>query len=391
MTATQVTRWSRASMAASAAFLVAWQAAAVAGLPRRTLVALALPGFVYHAVFGKAAALVPTYFERSLAVPWVGAVQVPLTAAGATALALGPAVTSEAPLASAGGLLWAAGAGVFIAVLAWTLRDNPTGVETGTGDHNADRRRVDRLANAAVPVVLLYIAVGVYEQAAVATGLPALLGRGFPGASHLLAAGGAALLVFAVGFRLFPRFLVAQPPFALVALVLPAGAVGPVLVASNVYGGPLLQVGAMLETLAIVGFALAYAVLFRRSDRRRVGFYAVLCGMAAGVVGVLLGVHMAFVGPDAAIAAVHRRLNLLGFLGLTIVGAAYQFYPPNVGTLPGSTDRTALASIALVAAGLVLDVGALALPIPSRAGSALALGGSLLYAFLLGSALGGRG
>jgi hypothetical protein len=390
MTAAGVTRWSRASMAASAVFLVGWQVAAVAGLPRRTLVALALPGFVYHAVFGKGASLVPTYFERTLAVPWVGAVQLPLTATGALALALAPVVDAPIPLDAVGGVLWALGAASFLAVLAWTLRGNLTGAATGTSAQKADRRRVDRIANAAVPVVLAYVLVGAYEQAAVAAGLPSLLGQGFAGASHLLAAGGAALLVFAVGFRLFPRFLVAHPPFALVVTVLPAGAVGPALVASNVYGGPLLPLGAGLESVAVAGFALAYVALFTRSDRRRVGFYAVLAGGAAGTVGVLLGLHVAFAGPDAAVAAVHRRLNLLGFLGLTIVGAAYQFYPPNVGTWPGTNDRTALASVALVAAGLALDVGTLGLPLPAWAGPLLALAGSLLYAYLFAGALLGR-
>lgn len=388
MASASVSRWARRSMVASAAFLVAWQAAAVAGLPRRTLVALALPGFVYHAVFGKATALVPSYFDTQLAFPRAGALTLPLTAVGALALATGPALDGGWLLPLGAGA-WAVGAVGVLAALAWTVRDNPTGAATGTGDHNAARRRVDRLANAAVPVVGLYVLAGAYEQFAVLSAAPSLLGRGPAGASHLLAAGGATLLVFAVGFRLFPRFLVARPPLPLVVVVLAAGAVGPVLVAGNLYGGLLFRAGAVLEAAAVVGFAAAYATLFVRSERRRVGFYSVLVAALAGTVGVLLGVQFAFAG-TAGLANAHYRLNLLGFLGLTILGAAYQFYPPTVGDWPGADDRTAAASVALVGVGLVLDVAGAALSLPPALGPAVALGGALLYAALLVGALAAR-
>lgn len=375
-------------MVASALFLVGWQVAAVAGLPRRALVALALPGFVYHAVFAKSTSLVPSYFQTELAVPQSGAVWLPLTAVGALALAAGSAGGPDW-LVPLGAVAWALGAVAVLATLAWTVRDNPTGAATGTGEHNADRRRVDRLANAAVPLVGAYVLAGAYEQVAVVTAAPSLLGRGAPGASHLLAAGGAALLVFAVGFRLFPRFLVSHPPTPLVAVVLAAGAVGPVLVAGNLHGGLLFQVGAVLEATAIVGFALAYATLFVRSDRRRVGFYSVLVAGAAGTLGVLLGLQFAFVGTGGMVTA-HYRLNVLGFLGLTILGASYQFYPPTVGTWPGAADRTAAVSVALIALGLVVDAVAAAGSLPTALGPAIALLGTVLYAYLLVGAFSAR-
>ncbi|UPW01211.1 hypothetical protein M0R88_03680 [Halorussus gelatinilyticus] len=400
MSAGVVTRWSRRFVAASAVFLVAWQVVALAdasgalagtvpAVPGRTQVTLAVYGFVLHTVFGKAYSLVPSYFDRSLALPRAPAVHLPLTVVGAVGLALAPLGGVPGLVGVLGALSWFAGVAVFAAALGWTLRTNPTGRETGTSDANAHRRGVDRLSNAFVPVVLAYLVVGSYATVAErsALGLPGFATLGPARTAHLLAAGTAALLIFAVGFRLFPRFLVASPPTPLVGVVLAAGAVGPAVLAAGLYRPPLFGVGAALEALAVVGFALAYAVLFARSERRRVGFYAVLAGTAAGVCGVALGVgfavgHLA-VAPE--LTATHFRLNVLGFLGLTIVGATYQFYPPTVGTFPGASDRTALASVVLLAGGLLAELGGAlgGWKIAVLAGRASALVGALAFAGLV--------
>ena len=81
----------------------------------------------------------------------------------------------------------------------------------------------------------------------------------------------------------------------------------------------------------------------------------------------------------------HFRLNVLGFLGLTIVGVSYQFYPPAVGSLPGSSDRTALVSMVLLGGGLGVEVvGLLAeLSLLTTAGQLVGLVGALVYAYLL--------
>lgn len=74
MTAAIVSRWARQYVLTSALFLVGWQAGTVAGIQRPTEVFLAVFGFVLHMVFGKAYSLVPTYFNRDLAVPHAPAV-----------------------------------------------------------------------------------------------------------------------------------------------------------------------------------------------------------------------------------------------------------------------------------------------------------------------------
>lgn len=385
MTAATVSRWARRYVLVSALFLLTWQTGIVVGVPRRTEVFLGLFGFVLHMAFGKAYSLVPSYFERTLAFPRAPVVQFPLVVLGTGCLVGASSQVGPSWLGTVGASLWSLGVGVFLGTLLWTVRTNLTGRETATGEVNAERRPVDRVANGVVPVALLYLAVGTYETLAVYTGLPPLLDGYFPRVTHLIAAGTAGLLIFALGFRLLPRFLVAHPPRRLVVLVLATGAVGPSLLAVYLWQGLWFQLGALLETVAVVGFALGYALLFVRSDRRRVGFYGVFAGVLCGVVAVALGVGFAFGHSSAASVLAHLRLNLLGFLGLSIVGIAYQFYPPAIGTLPGASDRTALVSIAGLAGGLLVQVVGLVgqVPLATTLGQLATLSGAMLYLFLL--------
>jgi len=390
-TQANVSRRVRWFVAASVCFLVAWQVAAVAGLPESVGVRLGVYGFVLHAAFGQAYSLVPAYFEAKLDSAAPLAAQFPATALGTLLLAAAAARPSIAVagigLAGIGGALWLVGVAVFVATLLWTIRDNLSGRRTGTGDHNAHRRALDRLANAFVPIALAYLLVGSYATAASSTPLPPLLDGYLPRAVHLLAAGTGALLVFAIGFRLLPRLLVATPPRPLAWLVLPTGAVGPALLATGI-GTSRLLVGAAIEAVAVVGFALAVAALLHRSDRERVGRHGVGIGALSGILGISLGLHFATAGPTATLAAVHARLNVLGFLGLTIVGVFYHFYPPAVGRLPGAGDRLAAASIAAIAVGLALEVvGAVAaVELAVTVGRGGTLVGSLLVAYVLGAA-----
>lgn len=384
MTARRVTAWSQRFLGTAALLLVAWQAAALAGLGRRVGVLLGVYGFVLLTVFGKAYALVPSYFDRQLSVTWAPAVQYPLSALGVLGMAAGQFLGREW-LRASGSVLWFAGAAVFVGALGWTARDNLTGSETGTGEANANRAGVDRAANAFVPVAVAYLLAGGYETAAAFGPLSPLLSGYPPQATHIVAAGGAALLLFAVGFRLLPRFLVATPPRGAVYVVLPAGALGPALVAAGLPAGPLFTAGAAVEAVAVLGFAATYWALFARTDRDRVGLWGPLAGVTAGVVGALLGLHFAFVALTTGLASAHYRLMTVGLLGLSIVGTAYQFYPPAVGTLPGAGDRTALASIGLVAAGLAVEVVGLvvAVEVAVVAGRLVGLAGAALYAYLL--------
>ncbi|MEF8829407.1 MAG: hypothetical protein V5A49_10245 [Haloarcula sp.] len=372
---------------ASALFFVGFHAAMAVAAPRRVVVTLGLYGFVLHVLFGKAYALVPSYFDRDLAWDPGPAVQFPLSVLGTTGLALAPLGPSW--LQPVGTALWVGGVAVFLGTVGWTIRGNVTGAATGTGGANAHREPVDRTANVAVPIALGYLGLAAGGALAAAAGFGSVLPRQL---SHLLAAGTAALFVFGVGFRLFPRFLVAEAPRPVVAVVVAAGAIGPALLGFGLFDRGLLLVGGVVEAIAVVGFALSYIALFLRSERRRVGFYAVLVAVVAGVVGIGLGLTLAITGRSPALVSAHYRAMLAGFLGLTVVGAAFQFYPPAVGVWHYADDRTALLSIGLLGGGLGMQL----IGLVGRFGRATSVGtttgvlGALLYTYLLFAAFARR-
>ncbi len=377
-----VSAGTRRFVAAGVAWFVLAQAAALAGAGRGPVVVLGLYGFVLHTVFGKAYALVPSYFDRTLALPRAPAAHLPLAVAGTTAMGAAAAGLGPGWLGDLGRGLWALGVGVLVGALAYSLRGNLTGRATATGEANAERRGVDRFANAFVPVALAYLLAGAALPVAAAAGLPTgPLPAAGPAVSHLLAAGTAALLLFALGFRLLPRFLVVPARAPLVAVVLPAGALGPLLLAGSFGAGPWFRVGAALQAVALVGFALAYGDMFARSDRRRVGLYGLLVPAAAAVAVAALGVHMATAGVAAGVADAHARLALVGFLGTAVAAVSYQFYPPAVAGPHWIGDRTAAAAIALLGAGIGLEAVGLAAGVgpATLLGRATTLAGALLH------------
>ena len=133
-----VSRWSRRFVTASLAWFVCWQVAAVAAAGRSVTVTLGLYGFVLHAIFGKGYALGPTYFDRELAVRRAPAVHLPVATLGTAALAMERAGIVSEPWGVAGDVLWGLGCGIFVVVIAWSVRDNIFGRETGTSRANAD-------------------------------------------------------------------------------------------------------------------------------------------------------------------------------------------------------------------------------------------------------------
>lgn len=397
----RISRWTRRFVIASGLFLLAWTAGTLLGVPKRTEIFLGVFGFVFNMVFAKGYTLIPSYFDRTLASPWLPAIHFPLAVLGTVGLglasivsagALGPitagtlagANTSEA-IALGGIALWSVGVLVFVGGTIWSVRGNLVGSETATGEHNRHRQSVDRLANRFVPVALAYLLFGTYELSASLTPLPPIFDGYPPRSTHLFAAGTAALLIFAIGFRLLPRFLGASPPTLLVGLVLSLGAIGPLGLAWTLPAGEWLPLFGIVEALAVLGYAAAIGLLFARSKRLRVGMYGVLAGMIAGVFGVGLGLWLAVDGVSGVVYDAHVRLNLLGFLGLTIVGVAYQFYPPSASVYPGGTDRTAAISIGAFGSGLAVELVGLAATSGTleAIGHFLALVGAVVYLYLL--------
>ncbi|MFC6720843.1 hypothetical protein [Halobacteriaceae bacterium SHR40] len=383
-TALRTSQWARRFVFVGACWLVVWQAVVLVGVSQRTWILPALLGFVFHTVFGKAYSLVPTYFDRELSTTKLVPVHF-VSAVGGTGFLTVGVHRSNDLLSTTGGLLWIGAVLVFAVTIGWSIRDNLTGSETGTSESKAQLASIDRFANPFMLIAFCYLLVGSSELLAVNSAVPPLFDGYPPRATHLLAAGAGGLIVFSVGFRLVPRFFSAPPPEPLAWLVLPAGAVAPTVLAASLPSGQFFVLGAILQASAVVGFGLAVVILFYRSDRRPVGFYGVVGGGFCGILAASFGILFAVDGVTPARIASHARLNLLGLLGLTIVGISYQFYPPAVGSFPLAGDRTATAAMGLLLAGLLVDVGGqlTASTIPSTAGQLTALLGAAVHLWLV--------
>lgn len=389
--AERISRWARRFVFAGAVWLVVWQVAVLVGATHRTVVVVGLLGFVFQTVFGKAYSLIPSYFDRSLVTTRLMPAHLAFASLAPALLAVG-IETARPRLRLAGAVAWTLAVVIFVGTLSVTVRDNIFGSATGTGEASSHREPLDRTANRFVPVVLGYLLVGTYGLLATETALPVLVDGYPPRTAHLLGAGGAVLLLFSVGFRLLPRFLVTTIDHRFALGVLTAGALGPALIAFSLPAGGLFVAGAVMQAAAVVGYAIAVAVLYTRSKRDRIGFYGVLAGSGMGVLAVGIGLWFAAGGLTAPRVAAHARLNLLGLLGLTIVGVTYQFYPPGVSSRRLIGDQTALVALGLLAAGLLVEVGGLvggSVPVRTL-GSALAAAGALVHLLVVAAVLAER-
>ncbi|WP_225935264.1 hypothetical protein [Halobaculum roseum] len=336
-------------------------------------------------VFGMGYLLIPSYFERVLDAKWPPAIQLGLTGIGTGLLAVASLPVGPPVIELVGATAWFLGVIVFLGTILWTIRDNVAGRETGTGAGMEELEWVDRYANPFMIVALGYVLVGSYELLAPGSPLPGITDGYVPRVSHLLAAGGATVLVFTLGVRIAPRFLGVPARKELVAVVLPAGALGPALLAYGLGGGPAFIAGAIAEATAMVGFTGVYGLLFARSDRRTVGLFGVLVGVICGIAGVSLGLSFAFGTVSSELITAHLQLNLLGFLGLCIIGFAMQFFPPTAGRFKGATETTVWLVIAALLGGLVfIVVGTLSeVTILATTGDVLALTGAVVYGYLV--------
>jgi nitrite reductase (NO-forming) len=197
---------------------------------------------------------------------------------------------------------------------------------------------------------------------------------------HLFLAGGVVLAISGVTLMLTVTWSAAPaPPPAWVAaqrLCIAAGVVG--VVVGRQLDAPEGAVG-VAGCVYLVGLALLAVLLVstaRRGVERRfdAAVAAYVAAIAAGTVGVGLGVAMALEGPTPAVRAAHLTANLLGLVGL-VVGGTLPFFAATVGRTrmsPVATPRRLALSLAWQVVSLTAAVVLLA------AGSGTAAAGALV-------------
>jgi nitrite reductase (NO-forming) len=236
--------------------------------------------------------------------------------------------------------------------------------------------------------VLAYLAAG---------GVVLALGQRIPGggwlALHLVLLGAAtnAIVVWSEYFAAAPlRVPPASERVALVrALALNLGVVG-VLVGIHTGRSGLAAAGACLAGLTVAGHALALAGRIARALPARlagtVWFYvaaaaALLAGMGLGLW--LAGGAAGSADAYRALRLAHLHLNLLGWVGLAVVGTQFTLWPTVLRTrMVAGLEAAVRWSLPPLAVGLVVAAAGLA-----TQRRAVALAGLALYAAGFGVAL----
>ncbi|MFC6838325.1 hypothetical protein [Halomarina ordinaria] len=366
--------------------MVGLQATYLLDWPIRVIGLFGLLGAVLPMTFGMAYLLLPAYVGTTLATPRLPGVHLVVSYAGAAVLVAGQLTTLSRPLVTAGATLWSIGVGCFLAALGATivpiLRADSSVVIRGR-----DRpQRSTRAATGTVPLAILYLAVGTITHLTRMSGIQVI-----PSVVHYYAVGFAALLIVSLGARLLVGFYHVVPPRPLTWGALGGGAVAPALIAGSFWSWPLFQVGAVVLAFGILCYLGMVAVVALRTDRRRIGLVGVLAGAFAGVGGVLVAATVAISGEDAWLLEAHVPLVLDGFLLLTIIGYAYEFFPIGTGQFTGASERVGLATIGILGFGVVLRAvePLLGAPMVGDAGATLGIVGTSVYAYVLTRRLAG--
>jgi len=378
-----LSRWTRYFTVASAVSLVISQAVAILGGTRSLVVTIAVFGFICPMIFGMAYLLLPSYVGRTLADQRLPGIHFALAYLGTGTLVVGRAL-DRAVLSRTGVTLWSVGVVVFVGALAWTVvpavRDRPEVVLRS----DEPPQRSTRLATAAIAVAICYLLAG--------TG--ALLGWVgfepvpvfvFPAVVHYHAAGLGALLIFALGTRLVPGFFHVTPPRVGTWFALLPGAVAPGLLGTFLWGGVAFRVGAVLQTVAMVGYAGVAVYVFWRTDWHRVGLVGVVLGAVAGVLAVGINLPAAFGQVAPGQVRAHAATVVTGFFALTIVGYAVQFFAVTSSRFRGASDRGVGAVIVALAFGTLARAGGLltGADLVSRIGVGVTLCGAVGYTYLV--------
>lgn len=380
-----VGRWTRYFAIASAISMVGLQVGQLLDGTLRVRAIIGLFGVVLPMIFGMGYLLLPAYAGETLKTPRLPGLQFAAVYLGSGLFLADALGVVDGPTATIGAGLWAFGVAIFVVALGYTIV--PAIVANPAIVFRSENRpqRSTRLATAVIPVALGYLVLGTVILLGSETNGLGDVGVGFPTTVHFFAIGVGALLIFSLGIRLLTGFFHVAPPRSASWITLGAGGLAPLLLAPNLWIGPWFEFGAMLLVIAMGSYCTLVGYVASQTDYRRLGLYGILFGAIAGLAGVSIG---ALVALDLVAVTVHEghvTLLLDGFLILTIVGYAYQFFPVTTGRFWGATERVALGTIVLIALGVGLEaLGVLVTQAALLDGGTVLVGvGTAGYAYLL--------
>lgn len=149
---------------------------------------------------------------------------------------------------------------------------------------------------------------------------------------HLHLTGFVVGTMVAASILLLPRFTDVRPPpwasWTIAILPIP----GPALLAMGFLGHPrMFRLGAMVEAIAMIAFAAYVGWQLLRSPRRRASFVPFALSLISLVAAVLLGLAFAHAPVTQVLVPLHAALNLVGFVGLFVLAAAWDLFAPSIG------------------------------------------------------------
>lgn len=345
-------------------------------------------GFLGLMIMGMAQQFIPLYSGREL---WSGRgalVQVAAAVAGVLLLLISPA------LEPFGLALWLVGTVLFLLWIVLTIRSPKLPVRP-QGKH-AEFHTMDRLGIPMTSAAVLYLiaaSVGFLLASPSDAPIVPVVGENWFSFFHLFTLGFVVLMVFGVGFHLFPRFTDTVPNLKVAKLITAMALPGPAMVALTMpfRYSPSIEfvfgIFAVFEAIAAILFAVLVLDMWNRSEHRRpasafnatAGLWLILGVTFASLFGIAPGVSLEWV-------PAHGWINLFGFAGFEIFGVTHEVLPPftSMGLKVSRGVTRAdfiLANIGL--ATLVVSFAVSLLGSPS-AGEILALAGlSVLLAMVL--------
>ncbi|MBG0823177.1 multicopper oxidase domain-containing protein [Planomonospora sp. ID91781] len=184
----------------------------------------------------------------------------------------------------------------------------------------------------------------------------------------LLGAVSSAILIWSEHFAVaLLRARTPDPRWSLTRLGLLNGAA--VAVLYGVAAGPAVVAvaGAGVVVAVVVWHAAALVRLARRALPGRFGhviaWYVCAAGAlaAGGTLGALLAAHTGHGAVHERLHAAHAQVNLLGWVGLTVLGTLFTLWPTVLRTrMPERTRRASVVGLRLAVPGLALLTGGLA-------------------------------